>query len=151
MNLLKEKLIPFDGLGEIKLLSSFEYVKNILKMEKINFSIAYQPNKGCNPEVPWTIIYVENSISLTFAKEKLWRITCKEKFVGSLENGIKLGMPLKEALKIDTSLIFDDWNEVYESREGYWLEDNLDNNTVLSFTIFIKEALDDDVFFKYDW
>ena len=32
-----------------------------------------------------------------------------------------------------------------------WLEDELDNNTVISISIFIKEALDDDLFDNYKW
>lgn len=151
MNILKENLIPFEGLGEIKLLSSFEEVKKILKTNNINFRIVCQPNKGCTPEVPWTIIHIDNSVSLTFAKNKLWRIYCYGDFNGSLDNGVKIGMSMDDVFSIDPSLNFDDLNEVYESNEGYWLEDNLDNNTVLSFTIFIKEALDDDLLYRYEW
>ena len=60
-------------------------------------------------------------------------------------------MPLDEALKIDPSLKFNDWDEDFESLKGYRIEDNLDNNTVLSISIFIKEALDDEIFFRYEW
>ena len=58
---------------------------------------------------------------------------------------------MDDALKIDHSLKFDDWNEDYESESGYWLEDNIDDNTVLSIAIFIKEVLHDETFFKYNW
>ena len=151
MNLLKEKIIPFEGLGEIKLLSSFDEIKKFLRENKIKFEIEYQSNKGCTPEVAWTMIHINNSITLSFAKNKLWEIYCEEKFKGSLPNGIKIGIPMEEALKIDSSLKYDDWNEDYQSNLGYWIEDNLDDNTVLSITIFIKEVLDDNVFFDYKW
>ena len=151
MNILQEKLIPFEGLGDIKLLSSFDEVKNYLKKNKINFSIEYQSNNGCKPEVPWTMIHIDESITLSFAKNKLWQIFVEEKFAGSLPNGIKIGISMDEAIKIDSSLFYDDWNEDYQSKKGYWLEDNLDDKTVLSITIFIKEVLDDEVFFKYEW
>ena len=68
MDILQEKLIPFEGLGDIKLLSSFEEVKDYLKKNNINFSIEYQSNKGCKPEVPWTMIRIDGSITLSFAK-----------------------------------------------------------------------------------
>ena len=97
------------------------------------------------------MIHIDGSITLSFAKNKLWRIFVEEKFEGSLPNGIKIGTPMNEVLKIDPSLKFDDWNEDYQSDNGYWIEDNLDNNTVLSITIFIKEVLDDDVFYRYEW
>ena len=58
---------------------------------------------------------------------------------------------MDEAIKIDPSLRYGDWNEDYQSERGYWLEDNLDDGTVLSMTIFIKEVMDDAVFFKYEW
>ena len=151
MKILQEKLTPFAGLGEIKLMSSLDDIKKILKDNNVNFTIEYQSNKGCNPEVPWTMLHIENSITLSFAKNKLWEIYCEGDFSGELINGIKIGMPLDEALKIDPSLKFDDWNEEFESSEGYWIEDNLDDNTVMSITIFIKEVLDDDIFFRYEW
>lgn len=151
MKILQEKLTPFAGIGEIKLMSSLDDVKKILKDNNVNFTIEYQSNKGCNPEVPWIMLHIENSITLSFAKNKLWEIYCEEGFLGELPNGIKIGMPLDEALKIDPSLKFDDWNEEFESSEGYWIEDNLDDNTVMSITIFIKEVLDDDTFFRYEW
>lgn len=149
--MLEEKLIPYVGIGDIKLLSSLSNVKNILKRNNIKFSIEFQSNKGSNPEVPWTILHVANSITLSFANDKLWSIYCEEKFVGSLPNGIRIGMPMNEAMKIDSSLEFDELNEEYKSSMGYWLEDDLDTNTVMSITIFIKEALDDDLFFNYKW
>lgn len=151
MKILQEKLVPFIGIGKIKLMSLLDDVKKILKDNNVNFTIEYQSNKGCNPEVPWIMLHIENSITLSFAKNKLWEIYCEGSFSGELPNGIKIGMPLDEALKIDPSLKFDDWNEEFESSEGYWIEDNLDDNTVMSITIFIKEVLDDDIFFRYEW
>lgn len=60
-------------------------------------------------------------------------------------------MKMDEALKLDSTLKYDDWNEDFHSDKGYWIEDNLENNTVLSITIFIKEVLDEDLFYKYEW
>ena len=151
MELLEQSIRPFDGLDEIKLLSSLNDVKDYLKKNNISFTVEYQSNKGCEPDVPWTILHIENSISLMFAKDKLWQIYLEEKYRGSLPNGIRIGTPLEEALKIDPSLRYDDWDEDFESSDGYRIEDNLDDNTVLSIAIFIKEALDDEVFFKYEW
>lgn len=60
-------------------------------------------------------------------------------------------MPLEEAMEIDQDLEWNDWDEDFQSPDGYWLEDELDNNTVISISIFIKEALDDDLFDNYKW
>lgn len=151
MNILEEKVIPFEGLGNIKLLSSIDDIKDYLKTNNVNFKIEYQSNKGCEPEIPWTMIHIENSITLSFAKGKLWEIFLEENYSGSLPNGIKIGMKMDEALKLDSTLKYDDWNEDFHSDKGYWIEDNLENNTVLSITIFIKEVLDEDLFYKYEW
>lgn len=151
MTLLEEKLIPYVGVGDIKLLSSLFDVKTFLKRNNINFTTDFQSNKGCNPEVPWIILHIANNITLSFANDKLWSIYCEEKFAGSLPNGIKIGMTMDEAMKIDSSLEFDELNEDYKSSLGYWLEDDLDTNTVMSITIFIKEVLNNDQFFNYKW
>ena len=60
-------------------------------------------------------------------------------------------MPIEEAMEIDPKLEWNDWDEDFQSPDGYWLEDELDNNTVISISIFIKEALDDDLFDNYKW
>lgn len=151
MNILKENLMPFEGLGNIKLYSSVESVKKYLKMNNVNFTIEFQSNKGCDPEVPWTMIHINNSITLSFANDKLWQIFVEGAYEGHLYNGIKIGMSLDEAIKIDPSLKYDDWNEDFQSKNGYWLENDLDNNTILSISIFIKELQDEETFFKYEW
>lgn len=151
MKLLEQNVVPFDGLDEIKLLSTLNDVKVYSKNNSIKSTVEHQSNKGCEPDVPWTILHVENSISLMFAKDKLWQIYLEENYKGSLPNGIRIGMSLEEALKIDPSLKYNDWNEDFESSNGYRIEDNLDNNTVLSITIFIKEVLDDELFYQYEW
>ena len=72
-------------------------------------------------------------------------------FVGKLDNGICIKMPMEKVLEIDPTLEFDDWEEDYQSKNGYWIEDNLDDKTVLTISIFIPEILDDDVFDSYAW
>ena len=60
-------------------------------------------------------------------------------------------MNIIDAESLDPTLQYDDWEEVYASEQGYWLEDDVESGEVISITIFIKELLDDDVFFKYEW
>ena len=59
--------------------------------------------------------------------------------------------PIEEALSIDPTLAYNEEEEDYGSEEGYWMEDNLETEKVMSITIFIKELLDDDLFFTYEW
>ena len=74
-----------------------------------------------------------------------------EGYTGKLKNGIYIGMPIEEALSIDPTLAYNEEEEDYGSEEGYWMEDNLETEKVMSITIFIKELLDDDLFFTYEW
>ncbi len=144
-------IVPFVGVGNFMLLSSFNTVKTQLELAKCGYTTEIWPNKGCTPQVEWKIIHCDNHLNLFFAKDKLFKIYVDGEFPGKLPNGIYVGMSMKEATLIDTSLRFDDWNEDWSSDEGYWLEDDLDTDSVLSISIFIKELLDDDEFDKYQW
>ena len=74
-----------------------------------------------------------------------------DNYIGKLFNGIFIGMSMEEAVATDSTLKYNDEEEDYASDEGYWIEDNLDTNEVSRITIFIKELLDEDVFFTYNW
>lgn len=146
------KLIkPFIGVDNFNLLSSEKAITEILNNNKVSFSKEIWSNDECTVKVPWVIIRTENSMSFFFANDKLFKIYVSEGFVGSLLNGIEIGTSIEEAKKIDASLKYDDWNEDWSSDNGYWLEDSIENNNVISITIFIKELLDDDLFEKYEW
>lgn len=117
-----DKIIrPFKGIDDIKLGESYQSVVNKLKLHKIIYTSGINPNKGCTPEIAWTTIYIKNYMSLVFAEDVLFQIYFKEKFKGSLPNGIKTNTLMLEARKIDKSLKLDDWDEVWQSNKGYWL------------------------------
>lgn len=59
-------------------------------------------------------------------------------------------MNIEEASKIDTKLKFDDWEENWQSPLGYWIE-NEATEQIISISIFIKEAFNDDLFYSYEW
>ena len=142
---------PYIGYDDITFDMTLSEVKALLRQKKQRFRHDHWPNKGCDPEVPWDIIRIDNSIHIFFAKDKMWKIEFDNDFTGKLWNGIALGTTMQEALKIDPTLKYNDWEEDYASDLGYWLEDELDNRTVISIVIFIKEAEDDDVFYSYKW
>jgi len=147
----EQNITPYVGVGPIALMSKLENVKAFLKANKIPYQIEIWPNKGQTPEVPWTIIRVENCISLFFAKEKLWKIHAERGFEGSLPNGIRIGTKTKTALETDPELQDDDWNELYVSEKGYWLEDSLATGEIESISVFIKDVEDDERFYSYRW
>ena len=93
----------------------------------------------------------ENGINFFFAKDKLFKMYVEHSYEGELPNGIRVGMNMDDAIKIDKQLSFDDWEEEWISPNGYWIEDSIDNNTVLNISVFIPELLDDELFDKYNW
>ena len=101
--------------------------------------------------MPWTVIKTKSGISFFFANDKLFKIYVEDNPEFVLTNGIRIGMSLEEAKSIDSKLIYDERNEDWSSEDGYWLEDSIDSGNIVSITVFIKPALDDEEFEKYEW
>ena len=150
--MIKElNMVPYDGIGDIKLMSKLDDVRTYLKANKIPHQMEVWPNKGCDPEVPWTILRVEGCLSFFFAKGLLWKVYGERGYEGALPNGIRISTKTADALIIDPSLQDDDEWEVYQSEKGYWLEDSLESGEIETLSIFIKAVLDDDLFYSYKW
>jgi len=144
-------VVPYKGFDDITFGMSFDEVKAFLHMKNIKFNTENWPNNGCNPEVAWDIIRIGKDLSIFFAKNRMFKIYFENDFSGRLENGISLGMSIKDAKILDNTLVYDDWEEFYTSDLGYWLEDDVESGKIISITIFIKEIENDDVFFQYEW
>ena len=147
-----EAIIPYEGIESIKLYQKIDEVKLVLQSNGIPYQEEIWSAESETVPNPWTVLVVDNLFSLFFAKNgKLFKMVFWEGYQGSLPNGISLGISVKEASSMDSSLSFDDWNEVYQSDKGYWIEDNVDTSTVMSISIFIKELLDEDNFDYCNW
>ena len=151
MNSTIKNIVPFKGYGEFLLYQSVNEAKTVIKNHSMKYTSEVWKNNECTNPIPWTIIRIEDNIYMFFANDKLFKIYLSYGCNAKLSNGISIGMKLDEALAIDPDLEYDDWEEDYQSPHGYWLEDDLDNGTVMSITIFIKEALDEELFEKYNW
>ena len=151
---LTTPIIPYKGTGIFKLDSSYDEVKALLQENNISYTEKISQPNDIDP--PWYIIGISkvgeeyDVISLTFAKNRLFRICLYEGFEGKLPNGIHIGMTLEEAQRIDLTLTFDDWDEVFISANGYWIEDDVDTKKLCWITIFIP-AFEHDDFFEYKW
>ena len=150
MDILSYTIKPFYGTEIFQLGSRLPHIKKYLKDNNIKFIQKVDPNKGCRPEVPWTYFEIDKSISLCFVKDVLFEIVFENNYSGNLENGIRLGMNILEAEKIDSTLVFDDDDEDYISKGGYWLEDDIETGKIVSIAVFLPEV-DKDDFFKYEW
>ena len=151
MNINTLEITPYRGIGEINFNLTLDRTKDHLKENGIIYTIDVWDNKGCDPEVPWSIIRIGKDISLFFANGKMFKIYLEGDYYGSLVNGIKIGTPISKAKEIDPSLTFEEFEEYYSSSLGYWLEDDIESQSVSSITVFIKELLDEEVFFAYNW
>ena len=148
-----QEIKPFIGIGDIKIGETYENIVSILKSHKIIYSMGINPNKGSFPQVEWKTIYVKNYMNLVFAEDVLWRIDFIGNFKGKLNNGIEIGMDLSKALKLDKTLEFDDWDEIWLSKNGYWVVDIVESGKIYTFTIGIKELFseDEEEFYSYEW
>lgn len=144
-------VIPYLGFDGIQFNSSYQAVCESLKEQKIKYNTEFWPNKGCTPEVPWDIIRIGDTVSLFFAKGKMFKMYFENTFIGLLQNGIHIGMPIGDAQKIDPTIRYEDWEEEYVSDNGYWLEDDPETHNIISISIFIKEVEDDNTFYSYKW
>lgn len=148
---MKVNIQPFIGIGSYKLMSSMQDLKSILNDQGVSYTEENWPNDECTNSVPWNIIRTGTGLNFFFAKDKLFKIYVEDGFDGCLPNGIGIGTGMEEAQRIDPDLKYDDWEEDWESPEGYWLEDDLDTGKVMTITVFIKEVLDDELFERYNW
>lgn len=146
-----QTIIPFTGTEMITFDMSYDQVRDRLKESKIGYNVDLRPNKGCTPEVPWKIIRANNSVSVFFANEKMFKIDFGSSSNGILNNGVKVGMNIDDAMRIDPTLEYNDLEEYYESSSGYWLFTDSGSDIITNITVFIEAVLDDDVFFSYNW
>ncbi|MBQ8069130.1 MAG: hypothetical protein IJ201_12390 [Solobacterium sp.] len=144
-------IIPFKGVGRYQLYQTIEDTSAMLKEDDDPFAEEIWPNEELTNPVPWVIIRSASGMNMVFAKNKLFKIYVDRKFSGTLPNGIGIGTKMIDAMKIDPKLKYDDWEEDWQSIDGYWIEDDPSDDTVMTITVFIKELLDDELFEQYRW
>ena len=59
-------------------------------------------------------------------------------------------MNFAEMEKIDPTLEYNDDDEDFSSKDGYWLLDDIDTKKVVTITIFLSVVETDD-FYDYEW
>lgn len=140
---LDAPIIPWQGMANIKLYTQLRDLKNLLKEENAkaflydNFLVRYE---------------ISNKIYLFFSliNGKLFKITTLETYTGKLFNKIHVGMHIDEVLKIEPSFVYDDFEEVYVSPKGIFIETDPVKHTVLWISIFIKE-FEEEIFETGNW
>lgn len=135
-------IIPYGGLGGIRLYSTIEDLADILQYD-------------ANPSIlhgEWIKYDIHDCIELFFhlRNRKLFRITTLDKYKGELFGGISVGSTEDDILTIEPSFVYDEFEEVWETPKGAFIEMEPSTNTVKWISVYIKELNSED-FNKADW
>lgn len=135
-------IIPFDGFGEIKLYNTTEELKELLEKQNVS---------KCEIN-DWIRYDIDNSIELFFHKKnnKLFRITTLDNYKGMLFGKIGVKTSKEEMIKAEPTFVYDDFEEVWESPKGVFIEMDAETDVVRWISIYIPE-LDSEEFEECNW
>lgn len=136
-------IIPYVGIGGIKLYSKREDLDDILSKENVFIQVLNH----------MVIRYdIGDFLELFFhsGNNKLFKITTLEGYKGKLFDKITVGMKEEDFLRIEPNFIYDAFEEVFESDKGVFIETDPITHTAKWISVFVKE-LDKDNFEKGDW
>lgn len=136
-------IIPFKGLGKIKLYSTRDELKDLLLSDNVQANVINDN---------WIRYDIQNSVELFFhlKNNKLFRITTLDEYKGKLFEKIGVGTTEDELLKADSSFVYDDFEEVWESNKGVFIEMDAETNKVRWISVYIPE-LDSENFEDCKW
>ncbi|SFF40180.1 hypothetical protein SAMN04487969_13411 [Paenibacillus algorifonticola] len=134
---LNAPILPWVGIGGLSLHSHISNYYPLLVNEDVQakllgkFLIRYEINE---------------SVDLWFnlMNGKLFKITALNKYRGMLFGKIRIGMHINEVLSIEPSFEYDDFEEVYCSSKGIYIETNPVNETVMWISVFVRESENQD-------
>lgn len=140
---IRAPIVPFKGFGKIKLYSTRNQVQELLEGKAVKSEIINND---------WIRYDIQNSIELFFhlKNNKLFRITTLDNYKGKLFGKIGVGTTEKELLEAESSFVYDDFEEVWESKKGVFVEMDAETNTVRWISVYIKE-LNDENFEEANW
>ncbi|GED61025.1 hypothetical protein ABER61_22460 [Brevibacillus formosus] len=129
---LDAPILPWIGIGNLNLYSHISNFYPLLSKGEVKvkllgkFLVRYEVN---------------NSIDLWFnlMNGKLFKLTALSNYTGTLFESIKIGMHIDEVLKIEPSFEYDEFEEVYCSNKGIYIETDPTNDLVLWISVYIKE------------
>lgn len=136
-------IVPFRGFGEIKLYSTRNELKELLNEKGVE-------SKVINDN--WIRYDIQNAIELFFhlKNNKLFRITTLDNYQGKVFGKIGVGTREEEMLEIEPTFIYDNFEEVWESPKGIFIETDAETNKVRWISVYIRE-IDDEDFEEANW
>lgn len=136
-------IIPWEGMGGVKLYSHISEFYGIIRQEK----------NTCRTLGMFIIIYeINDSVDLWFnvLNGKLFKITALKNYTGKLFGDIGIGMHIDDVLSREPSFSYDDFEEVYCSPKGVFIETDPAEHTVLWISVYVKER-EYENFIRGDW
>jgi hypothetical protein len=140
---LDAPIVPWGGMGGIKLYTHINDLYDIIKQSTEETSLIGK----------FFIKYeIKDSLDLWFnvVNGKLFKITALKNYTGKLMGNIYIGMHIDDVLKIEPSFEYDDFEEVYFSPKGIYIETDPVEHTVLWISVYIKE-IDNEDFEEGNW
>lgn len=136
-------IIPYIGLGDIRLYSTREELRDLLSLDGVE-SMMITEN--------WIRYDICNTVELFFhlGNDKLFRISTLDNYQGKLFEKIGVGTTTEEILKLDSSFVYNEFEEVWESEKGVFIETDAETNKVRWISVYIPE-LDLDDFEECKW
>lgn len=125
-------IIPYIGLGNIRLYSTKDELVDLLLLDNVEIKIINDR---------WIRYDIQNSVELFFhlKNNKLFRITTLENYKGMLFEKIGVGTTTEEMLNVEPSFVFNDFEEVWESDKGVFIETDAETNKVKWISVYIPE------------
>ncbi|MCQ4637788.1 hypothetical protein NE619_13720 [Anaerovorax odorimutans] len=130
-------IIPWEGLGGVKLYSHIRELKELVESENTKAFIPF--GSSLRYEIDETI-----SLHFNIYNGKLYKIRALEKYKGKLFDQIYIGQTIEETLKLEPSFRYDDFEEVYESKKGVFIETDPITDSVLWISVFVRELYSDE-------
>ena len=135
-------IIPFVGMGGLNLYSTINDLSNILSQEGVIMKDMH----------PWIRYQIGDVMYLFFLKKnkKLFRLTTLDGYKGKLWDKIGTDTVEKTLLSLDDSFAWDDWDEIWQSPKGVFIEGYDGTGLCTWISVYIKELFEPD-FDKGNW
>ena len=136
-------IIPFKGFGEIKLYSTRDELSDLLSLNNVEAMVINEN---------WIRYDIQNSVELFFhlGNNKLFRIITLDNYKGRLFEKIGVGTTEQKMLEIEPSFVYNEFEEVWESDKGVFIEMDAETNKVRWISVYIPE-LDLESFEECNW
>lgn len=134
-------IVPYEGIGEISLYSSEISLKEFLS----NYNKVILPNG-------WIRYDIEDYLQLFFhpVNNKLFKMCTQPGYRGYLLDNICTSTHESDFQTYDSEIMYDEFEEVWESPKGYFIETDVETFKANWITVYIPEFLGED-FWKGNW